>query len=223
MNESGKSALLVGASGLVGGQCLRLLLEGNKYSHVIVLGRRKVQLEHPKLVQFEVDFENLPDGDEQFEADDVYCCLGTTIAKAGSKEAFARVDRDYPLRVGQRAVKHGAKQYLLVSSVGAHPASSNFYLRTKGEVEREISEVPFHAVHIFRPSMLLGKREEFRWKEMLFEPLIRAASGMLARSLRRYRPIEARDVARAMLVAAGGEGSGVKIYEGQELERLVGN
>lgn len=216
-----KSALLVGATGLVGGHCLQLLLSSPEYSRVCIIGRRSLVIRHPKLKQVTVDFDALPQDPAVFGVDDVFCCLGTMIAKAGSQEAFARVDRDYPIVIAGLAVKFGAKQFLLVSSVGADIQSRNFYLRTKGEVEGAISVLPFQSAHIFRPSMLLGKRMEFRWKERLFEPLMRGLQWMFVGSLRKYRPIEARDVASAMVSAASRGGQGVQIYEGLELARLT--
>jgi len=216
-----RSALLVGASGLVGGHCLRLLLESTAYSHVVVMGRKRINLAHEKLQQFEVDFEALPSDGGHFGVDDVYCCLGTTIARAGSQQAFARVDRDYPQRIAERALENEAKQFLLVSSVGANPTSTNFYLRTKGEIEQGIEAMSFQSTHIFRPSMLLGERKEFRWKERLLEPVMRATAWMFVGSLEKYRPIKAVEVAAAMLRAAESGSTGVNIYEGARLFQLA--
>ena len=176
---------------------------------------------HPKLQQATVDFDALPEDPTLFGIDDVFCSLGTTIAKAGSQGAFARVDCDYPNAIAKLAAKFGAKQFLLVSSVDADIQSRNFYLRTKGEVERAISVLPFQSVHIFRPSMLLGKRVEFRWKERLFEPLMKGLQRTFVGALRKYRPIDASDVASAMVNAACSGGHGVQIYEGLELEKLA--
>ncbi len=237
MANGSRSALLVGASGLVGGHCLNLLLENDCYSRVVALGRRILDVSDSKLVQAQVDFERLPDERDWFAVDDVFCCLGSTIAKAGSREAFARVDRDYPRAIAKKALQQGAKQFLLVSSVGANPKSRNFYLRTKGEVERDVSALGFAAVHIFRPSMLLGDREEFRWKEKIFEPVVRMLSVAMIGSLRPYRAIEARDVAKAMVRAAVQNRNGMDnaprdlsrtkvvvqlqhVYEGDSLARL---
>lgn len=211
----------MGATGLVGGHCLRLLLASAEYSRVCVVGRRTLEMRDAKLRQVAVEFDALPDDPALFAVDDVFCCLGTTIAKAGSPKAFARVDLEYPRMIAGPAVKYGAKQFLLVSSVGADNESGNFYLRTKGEVEGAVSALPFHAVHIFRPSMLLGRRTEFRWKERLIEPLMRGLQFMFVGALRKYRPIEASDVARAMVAAARRGGSGVHFIEGLELERLT--
>ncbi len=220
MSITQRSALIAGASGLVGGHCLRKLLERPEYERVVAIGRRRTDLSHPKLTQHIVDFESFSAADCS-TVDDVYCCLGTTIAKAGSKEAFARVDREYPRRLAEAAFNSGAEQFLLVSSVGADAQSSNFYLRTKGEVEQSVSGVPFTAVHIFRPSMLLGKRTEFRWKERVSEPLVRGMQWMFVGSLGKYRPIEAEAVARAMVNAALSASEGVQIYQGERLEQIA--
>lgn len=221
MPQVNKTALLVGASGLVGNHCLKFLLESPAYSRVRVIARRPLGVQHGKLSQHVFNFEAVPDVPGLFEVEDVFCCLGTTIARAGSETGFARVDRDYPRMIAERAAKYGARQFLLVSSVGADARSSNFYLRTKGEAEQSVSTLPFHAVHIFRPSMLLGDRTEFRWKEKLAEPFMRGLSLALIGRWSKYRAINGSTVARAMVNAANVDRAGVHVYEFSELQRLA--
>src|SRR5947209_11684979 len=150
MNSSNsRTALLLGGSGLVGGFCLQRLLDDNAYSKLISLGRGELPVSHPKLTQHSIAFESIEALDLP-AIDDVFCALGTTIRKAGSQAAFRRVDLEFPLAAARLGLKSGAKQFVLVSSVGADLKSGNFYLRTKGEVEQAISALPFSGGHIFR-------------------------------------------------------------------------
>lgn len=208
-------ALLAGASGLVGGHCLRLLLADPAYGRVIALGRRALPLQHAKLDQKLVDFAHIADLVPR--ADDVYCCLGTTIKKAGSQAVFHKVDHDYVVALAEAAKQAGARRFLLVSAVGAKPRSRIFYNRVKGEVERDVSAVAFAAVHIFRPSLLLGERPESRPFERLAFPLFKALTPLLVGPLRNSRAIAAATVARAMIRAALGNATGVRIYHYDEM------
>lgn len=216
-----RTALLAGSSGLVGGHCLRLLLDDDAYRSVKILVRRELPLRHPKLEQHIVDYEHLAGRDELFRVDDVFCCLGTTIARAGSQEAFARVDRDYPIAIAQRAVANEAKQFLLVSSLGADPASRIFYSRMKGQVEEGVRALALESVLIFRPSMLLGRRSERRLQDTLARPAVRAISFFLVGRLRKYRAIQAEAVARAMVFIAKQHRIGVHIYESDRIEEIA--
>ena len=147
-----------------------------------------------------VDFTALKPEDVA-PVDDVFCAIGTTMKKAGSRAAFRHVDFELPLRVAELAVSVGAKRLALVSSVGADAGSSNFYLRTKGELEDALAKLPLASLHIFRPSLLLGDRDESRPGEAIASVVSRATKGLLVGRLRKYRPIEADQVARAMVAA----------------------
>lgn len=217
--EPGRSALLLGATGLVGSHCLELLLADAVYHQVRVLTRRPVGLRHPKLDERRVDFDRLREDPELFRADDVFCCLGTTMARAGSEEAFRRVDLHFPVVAAELASAARAEQFLAVSSLGANPRSRVFYSRTKGEMEEAVRVLPFRAVWILRPSLLLGERTEFRLGERIGAALSRPLSPLLVGPLRRYRPIDARTVARAMLRLAkqGGPGG---VVESEEIAAL---
>ncbi|HZD93360.1 MAG TPA: NAD(P)H-binding protein, partial [Candidatus Sulfotelmatobacter sp.] len=153
-----RTAVVLGASGLVGGFCLKSLVDDTDYTRVLTFGRKELPpLTRAKVTQRVADLGSL--SAEDFRgAQDVFSALGTTIRKAGSPEAFRRVDLELPLRAAQEALKAGAEQFVVVSSVGADPASKNFYLRIKGELEQELAKLPFRALHILRPSLLIGKR-----------------------------------------------------------------
>jgi uncharacterized protein YbjT (DUF2867 family) len=189
---------MAGATGLVGGHVLRRLLAHPSYSRVEVLVRRELPIRVPKLIQHIVDFEHLDAG----LADDVFCCLGTTIAKAGSQEAFRHVDHDYPLALARLGKAAGTQQFLMVSSLGADARSSVFYLRVKGETERDIAATGLPKVVFMRPSFLFGERLEQRTGERAAAFIGRMIAPLLVGPLRKYGPIHADDVAAAMLYAA---------------------
>jgi len=218
MNKN--SALIVGASGLVGGFCLSNLLASDSYIKVIVLVRKPLPTTHPKLEQHVVDSDNLQQSSQLIKADDVFCTLGTTIRKAGSQEAFEKVDYTYPVEVAGFAVANGAKQFLIVTAIGANASSSVFYNRVKGKVEEAIKALPFRSVHIFQPSFLLGERTEKRTGEKLGILLTRALSPLLVGGLRKYRGIEARVVASVMVTAASKEQSGIHIYRSDMIQNI---
>ncbi|MBC5775509.1 oxidoreductase [Pontibacter sp. KCTC 32443] len=216
-----RNALIAGASGLVGGHCLRLLLASERYSQVISVGRRELPLIHPKLDQKVIDFNNLKKYSAELAADDVYCCLGTTIKKAGSKENFYKVDHTYVAELARVTAARNAAQFLVVSAMGANADSLIFYNKVKGEMERDVQQQNFRAVHIFRPSLLLGEREEHRSGEELASKIMRPLSGLMFGPLRKYKPILGEDVAKAMLYAASQQASGIHIYPSDELAEMA--
>ncbi len=213
-----KHALLAGATGLVGERCLARLLDHPAYSRVTVFSRRPLALSHEKLRVELVDFDALRSLDEGCE--DIFCCLGTTIRKAGSQEAFRRVDHDYPLALARLGRAAGARQFLLVSALGADANSSIFYSRVKGETEHDIAATGLPKVVFMRPSLLLGERREHRAGEGVGIFVGRLIAPMLLGPLRIYRPIPADDVAAAMLYAANHEMKAGPIDSG-EIARLA--
>ena len=219
--ESGNNAILLGASGLVGGFCLQALLADPSFPRIILLNRRKLSLPpQPRLVQQVVDFENLQSA-AFANANAVFCSLGTTMKKAGSKEAFRRVDLEYPLAAAQAARQAGVPKFLLVSSVGADASAGNFYLHTKGEVEQELQKLGFHSLHIFRPSILLGQREEFRLTERIAVIAAPVLNLPLIGGLRRYRAISAQTVGKAMVTASKKQDQGVFVHHYDEIQGLA--
>ena len=198
---------------MVGGLCLAELLEDAGYGRVIVLARRPLTSEHPKLTQHVVDFAR-PDGfADKVEADDVFSCVGTTRGKAQSEADYRRIDFDIPLNVARLAAARGAKQFLLVSSVGADAGSRVFYTRLKGELEDSVSALPFEAAHLFRPSFLLGERGEDRPAERVMLRLSALLSALMVGPLRRWRAVPGKTVAKAMVAAALSGQRGRRVYE----------
>jgi uncharacterized protein YbjT (DUF2867 family) len=214
-----KTALIAGASGLIGSQLLPLLLASERYAKVIVVGRRPLSQVHPKLEQRILNFDQLEEHSLGLIADDVYCCLGTTMRQAGSREAFYRVDYLYVVKLAALTARNFASQLMLVSAMGADAESRIYYNRVKGEMEAAVRQTPFRAVHFFRPSLLLGERSEKRTGEKIGAILLRVLHPLLLGPLRKYRPIPAATVAQAMLRAAEEDGGGIKVHLSDEIVR----
>lgn len=153
--------------------------------------------------------------------DCIFCCIGTTQNKVkGDKNAYRKVDFDIPVNAAKMGKDAGFKNYLLVSSVGANARSSNFYLQLKGEVEKKIAELNFASFHVFRPSILLGERKEFRLGEIIGKSVIQMISGLFLGNLRKYKGIKAADVAKAMIAAAKSHKKGMLTYHYNEMMKL---
>ncbi len=209
---SERSAVVAGATGLTGGYCLRLLLEDEDYAQVTTITRRPISLQHDKLTQRVLDFERLDEVADALAVNDVFCCLGTTLLKAGSHAAFARVDYGFVKWLAELAAEAGARQFLLISAIGANHFSPIFYNRTKRRAEDAVRALPFASVHIMRPALLLGHRREARPIEdfiKLFSPYMSLA---LWGPLQRYRPVHAETVAEQMIRLAKLDQSGVHVH-----------
>ncbi|WP_043430368.1 oxidoreductase [Cystobacter fuscus] len=217
MDTPTRTALVAGASGLVGGWLLDALLADSRYREVHSLGRRALPRQHPKLVQHTVDFARLG-GEALPTAQDAFCCLGTTIKKAGSQEAFRAVDHDAVLAFAQAARAVGVQRFLVVTALGANARSRIFYNRVKGQVEEALASVGFESLVILQPSLLLGERPERRTGERAAAAVSRALAPLL-RPLA-SRPIEARTVARAMVALAREAQLGVRVVPSGELQAL---
>lgn len=209
---AGLTAILAGATGLVGGECLRQLLEDARYRRVVVVTRRDVgaAAQHDKVRQVVVEFEQLGERHARLRGDHVFCALGTTIRKAGSQQRFRQVDYEYPLRLAQLALRNGARHFSLVSALGASRSSPFFYSRVKGETEQGLREMGWPSASILRPSVIAGERAESRPLERLSGQLLRLAPAT-------WRPVPARDIAAAMIAAAQREAPGVTTIESRDI------
>jgi len=204
--------VLVGATGLVGAECLRLLLADAGVARVVVLARRPLAdaLVSSKLAAHVVDFDRLGAHADLFAADQLICALGTTIGQAGSKERFRAVDYGIPLALGKLAAERGVRHYLLVSALWADASSKVFYNHVKGELEEALSALPFRSLSIVRPSLLLGDRREFRLGEFIAKRFAFLAPG-------KYAPIPARDVAAALVRLAAEDAPERRVVESAEM------
>jgi len=212
-----KTALVAGATGLIGKQVLQLLLDDTYYSRVIAITRKPLYIQHTKLENIVLNFDDLDSQSEKLKADDIFCCLGTTIRIAGTKEAFRKIDFDYPVKLAHITRTQGAGQYLLISALGADKNSSVFYNRVKGEVEEAIQNISFNTFHVFRPSLLLGNRSEERTGEGAAITFFKIFGFLIPL---KYKAIESGKVARAMIHFAKTSNSGFHILESSVLQKF---
>lgn len=215
-----KTALIAGSTGLIGKHLLQLLLESDQYNLVKAITRKPLDFQHPKLENIVVDFDKMTEQYSHFKTDDVFCCLGTTMKQAGSKNAFRKVDYDYPVEIAKVCKSQGAKQYLLVSALGANKDSSIYYNQVKGEVEEAINAIAYDRYHIFRPSLLLGDRVEKRSGEDAAK-IVYKIFGFLIPA--KYKGIEGAKVAKSMLQFASAIESGKFIHESNEIQLANSN
>jgi uncharacterized protein YbjT (DUF2867 family) len=210
------SVLLVGATGLVGRECLRLLLADPGFSRIVVVTRRPLSpdVRSPKLDTHVVDFDHLNEYDELFRVEAIICALGTTIRQAGSRTRFRTIDYEYPLAFARLGRKGGCNHFMVVSALGASSRSRVFYNRVKGELEEALRALSYPRLTIVRPSLLLGPRAELRLGEEVAKRVTRWLGPLVPRA---FKPVEARVVATTLVRAAKDPGSGVRVIESGEL------
>ncbi|MFC7786241.1 NAD-dependent epimerase/dehydratase family protein [Rossellomorea sp. GCM10028870] len=215
-----KVALVEGSTGLVGSHLIEILIKSPEYKKVISFVRRSSGVKHEKLDERIIPFDQMKLLPHE-EIDDVFCCLGTTIKKAQTKEAFRKVDYEYPVQLGNLGKDHGAKQYMVISAIGASSGSPFFYSKVKGELEEDLIALNYPALHIFRPSLLLGERDEFRLGEKAGEIFSRAIRPVMVGKLKKYRSISGGQVAYGMYRAANGHVSEkVTFHESDQIQQL---
>ena len=213
-------AAIIGATGLVGQRLLQLLLDSDRYSEIHAIGRRKIDLEHPKLTQHVIGLNNLGALTISGGVDHGFCTLGTTIKQAGSPEAFRRVDHDYVCAFGETMKRLGASALAVNSSIGADSKSNNLYLKTKGEMEDCLRRCHFNTLVMVRPSLLVPtERREFRLGELVAFNFFRLFAWLFQGPLRRYRPVEPRAVATALFEGIQAENAGVVIIQSESIAR----
>jgi uncharacterized protein YbjT (DUF2867 family) len=208
MKNAKRTALIAGASGLIGGHCLTLLLENENYSNVISIGRRALEVTHPKLQQHVVDFNELESYRELFKVNHVFCCLGTTIKTAGSKEKFRLVDYVFPIKMAQLAQSNGVEVYSIITAMGANAKSSIFYNQVKGEVENELKTLDIPAIHVLQPSLLLGDRKESRTGEAIAQAIFKVINPIFVGKLKQFKGIPGKRVAEKMVALANNGSKG---------------
>lgn len=211
MADDSDSVLILGATGLVGAECVRQFAASPRFARVVALTRRPLGTTAPARVESHViDFERLDDAAHHFRVSHVVCALGTTIRQAGSQERFRRVDHDYALAAARLGLREGTRHFLLVTAIGASARSRVFYNRVKGEVEDAIRALPFRSVTIVRPSLLLGERAESR----LGERIGKLFAGVMPKA---YKPVQASAVAATLLRAAVEGQPGIRVIESKEI------
>jgi len=215
--------LVTGATGLVGGELVDLAVADGRVARVVTVGRRVSGRTDDKLEEVVAGLDGLAAADVAVPVDAVACCLGTTMRRAGSRDAFRAVDLEGAVATGRLGRRLGATAFALVSSIGADPVARSFYLRTKGEAERAVQELGYERTVILRPSLLEGERDEVRFGERVGGTVLGLVSPLLVGGLRRWRPVAARTVARAILEAVCDPGSfGVRVLESEAIAELGG-
>lgn len=216
-----KTALIIGSTGLIGAQLLEFLLESTVYEKVIVFVKRDSGIQHPKLRQHIIAFDKPETYKELVIGDDFFCTIGTTIKNAKSQDAFRKVDFEYPKAFATIALQNDVKQFFLISSLDALATSTNFYLKTKGEIEDFLKNCSFESTVILRPSLLLGKRKEFRLGEKIGAFFMKIFSFLFIGNLKKYKAIESKDVAKAMFNIAQQNYKGFHIIESDSIQAIA--
>ena len=197
-----RTALVVGATGLVGSHVLRLLLNDSRWTRVLALTRRPLAISHPRLTNIVTDFEKLDKVARRLKADDVFCCLGTTLREAGGRAGFHKVDYGYAMAVARLTQENHAHHFLLLSAQGADARSLFFYNTVKGRLENDVLALNFEHLTVLRPSLILGQRPQRRWSEQLAGKILGAISPLLRGPLVPLRPVAYEALAAAMVQAA---------------------
>ncbi|MBM3186231.1 MAG: NAD(P)H-binding protein [Bacteroidetes bacterium] len=218
-----KSILIIGASGLIGNEVLKLALENKEIGHVTILVRKSLNVNHPKLNEVISDFKNLNDLESKITGDALICCLGTTRKKTPNLEEYKAIDFGLTINIAQLGQKQNFQQVHLISAIGADSNSKIFYNKLKGETEQAIIKINFPQTIIYRPSLLIGKRNEFRLGELIAKKLAPIFDIFLFGSLKKYHSISAKTIAKAVLNRILSEGEKIQVLEFNEIIHLNRN
>jgi len=221
MPDTSYNALVLGSSGLIGIETIDLLLKNDKYEVVYAITRSELPIQNNKLVQIIADYSNIEKHIKNLQIDHLYSCIGTTKAKTPDKNKYYEIDLEYPKKVAKLLFENGATTFCLVSSIGANSTSNNFYLKLKGEVEESLQAIGFKSLHVFRPSLLLGNRKEFRLVEKIIQFIYPFINLLLIGKMKDYRSIQAKDIASAMINVSIASNPGEHIYQTQLIKELA--
>jgi uncharacterized protein YbjT (DUF2867 family) len=215
-------AVIIGASGLIGRNLVNQLLLSKDYTEVTSLARKKVPIHSSKLKQIIIDFDHLEDYEDEINGNVIFCCLGSTRKKTPDLAEYHKIDHDYTVKMAEIGEKNGVSQFHLVSSIGADENSMNFYLKMKGETERDIKGKKYKSIHIYRPSVLVGPRTESSRMERLTIKIMLLLNPLLVGPLRKYKTIAAKTVAAAMFKQSLKRSEqGVSIYPSDKIKKLA--
>jgi len=219
--QTGNTALVFGSTGLVGNELVKILNSDDRYVEIKIFGRRASGFAGEKIKEIITDLNDKAVLEVEMTGGHVYCCLGTTIKKARTKEAFRKVDLEFPKRIAEVAATSGVSKMIVISSIGASTRTSNFYLKTKGEMEEALTGILKDKVYFLRPSFLLGNRSESRPGEQAGKILMKFAGPLFRGKMKKYRAIEAHTVAKAMVEIAKKDFAGKHVFESDELVEIV--
>ncbi|GAA4103454.1 NAD-dependent epimerase/dehydratase family protein [Mucilaginibacter panaciglaebae] len=214
-----KKAVIVGASGLIGSKLLDVLLAQPDYTEVLSISRKKIKLSNKKLKKIVADFDHLNNYEDEITGDVIFCCLGTTRRDTPDLDDYRKVDHDYPVRLAQIALKKGIDQYHYVSAMGARSESSNFYTKIKGDTENDLKKVGLKGLFIYQPSILIGHRNKPRVLESIAVFVMKIIGPLLVGKLKKYRAINALDVAKAMYKQSLTNQSDIITYTSDEIKK----
>jgi len=216
-----ENILIAGASGEVGQRLVKQLLLDTRVASIHLINRRPLDFSDPKVTQHQVDFNQLSALNLNQDFSLAYCCLGSTIKQAGSKSAFEQVDLHYVTEFAQLAQRHKTSKFAVISSIGANPHKGGFYLQTKGRMEVALQAMAWQQLWVFRPSLLIGQRKEFRLGEHIGALASKLISPLLVGPLKNYRPIEMDNVANAMASILSLNHTGIRLIENTQILSLV--
>ena len=218
----GQTAVVLGATGMIGEALVKQLVTDPNYSTVRILVRRSVNYTEPKVEVFIVDFSDLTDLEQKLgPGDHIFSCLGTTLSKVkGDQAEYRKIDLEIPVNTAKLGLKNGFKKFLIITAVGANARSGNAYIRLKGEIEEALKQLNYPALHIFQPSLLMGDRKEFRLMEKIVQAVMPVFSVLMFGGLKKFKPIKGIEVAEAMIAAAKMEKTGVFVHGYESIKKL---
>ncbi|GMN09646.1 hypothetical protein MTsPCn9_16890 [Croceitalea sp. MTPC9] len=205
MKRTGKTAIILGATGLVGGILLELLVKDERYKKIVLFSRRPVEIKSQKIEEYLCDLLELDQQQEHFMADEVFCCIGSTNAKTPDKELYRRIDYGIPVATAKLCIQNNINTLIIVSALGADANSSIFYNRIKGEMEDEVLTLEIPKTHMVQPSMIGGNRKEKRPREYFFKKMMQVLSFLFQGSLKKYRVIHPGTIAKSMVWLANND------------------
>lgn len=214
-----KTAIILGATGLTGSLLLKKLLEDNRYDQIKVFSRKSIGVNHTKLREFIGDILDLGAFEKDFIGDEVYCCIGTTAKKTPDKDLYRRIDFGIPVQAARLCKKNKINTFIVMSSLGANPKSNVFYNKTKGKMEESVLKENILNIYVLRPSIIIGNRNENRLGEDIGKKLMSAFQFLMIGNFKKYRPIEADNIAKAMIILANSKPD-VQIIESDKIEEL---
>ncbi|MFL0099572.1 NAD(P)H-binding protein [Tenacibaculum maritimum] len=216
-----KTAIILGATGLTGSFLLNNLLVDERYDTIKLFSRRSIGRKHPKIKEYIIDVLNLQESKKDFIGDEVFCCIGTTAKKTKRKSIYRKIDIGIPAAAAKLARENKINTFIVISAMGANEKSKFFYNRVKGEMEKIILEEGIKYTYILRPSLIIGKRKENRFGEDLGNLFAKVLNPFLLGSLKNYRAISAKTIAKAMQVLAESKPKEIKILLSSEIYTIT--